>query len=64
MCLVLSLMEVDMYKLWVVDLDQGTFSVEGQYQELLNLVRILSRHYHKDNFTLLRPDGSPVTIPR
>ena len=53
-----------MYKLWIDDLEHGAFSVEGQYQELLNLVRILSRHYHKDNFTLLRPDGSPITIPR
>ena len=53
-----------MYKLWIVDLTQGTFSVSGDYQELLNLVRILSQHYHKDNFTLCRPDGSQVIIPR
>ena len=53
-----------MYKLWIVDLVHGAFSVTGEYQDLLNLLRILSRHYHKDNFTLLRPDGSPITIPR
>lgn len=53
-----------MYKLWVTDLEQGSFAVEGDYQELLNLIRILRRHYHKDNFVLCRQDGSPVDIPR
>ncbi len=53
-----------MYKLWIVDLVHGAFSVTGEYQDLLNLLRILSRHYHKDNFTLCRSDGTQVIIPR
>jgi hypothetical protein len=52
-----------MYKLWINDAVQASFSVYGEYQELLNLLRILRRHYHKDSFILCRPDGSAVNLP-
>jgi hypothetical protein len=49
-----------MYKLWVTDLEKGSFVVEGLYAELIALKEILSRHYHRDNFVICNPEGKPV----
>lgn len=48
------------YVLWVSDLAQGEFKVEGDFAALRSLRIILERHYHPLNITIYRPDGTEI----